>query len=182
MKFNDRVSITMLSTAIWDWMMNTSRTLHQRQTRLLRYGLFSCRIVKIYIKMYSFCMEEFLDPSPFAKFVSWFNIFVFLVEIPWLIVDWCFSILLLLVKTPLTGLLHLYPQAKQPFERIEVTREQALEIFSDNQFKVSEDVHFFFLINKWLLSTYFMCIPYSQRVEINLRCVYFSLILIRLKS
>jgi len=28
-------------------------------------------------------------------------------------------------------------QEKQPFERIEVTRDQALEIFSDNKFKAS---------------------------------------------
>lgn len=28
-------------------------------------------------------------------------------------------------------------QEKQPFERIEVTREQALEMFSENNFKVS---------------------------------------------
>lgn len=27
-------------------------------------------------------------------------------------------------------------QEKQPFERIEVTRDQALELFSDNNFKV----------------------------------------------
>jgi hypothetical protein len=31
----------------------------------------------------------------------------------------------------------LYLQDKQPFERIEVTRDQALEIFSDNKFKAS---------------------------------------------
>lgn len=29
-------------------------------------------------------------------------------------------------------------QEKQPFERIEVSREQALEIFSDNSFKASK--------------------------------------------
>ncbi|TQD69040.1 hypothetical protein C1H46_045427, partial [Malus baccata] len=33
-------------------------------------------------------------------------------------------------------------KGKQPFERIEVTREQALELFSDNQFKVSEAAQF----------------------------------------
>jgi threonyl-tRNA synthetase len=31
----------------------------------------------------------------------------------------------------------LYLQDKQPFERIEVTRDQALKIFSDNKFKAS---------------------------------------------
>jgi hypothetical protein len=31
----------------------------------------------------------------------------------------------------------LYLQDKQPFERIEVTRDQALEIFCDNKFKAS---------------------------------------------
>ena len=35
------------------------------------------------------------------------------------------------------GWLRLYLQEKQPFERIEVTRDQALEMFSDNKFKAS---------------------------------------------
>lgn len=37
---------------------------------------------------------------------------------------------------PISHLMPLLPQEKQPFERIEVTRQQALEMFSDNQFKV----------------------------------------------
>lgn len=44
-------------------------------------------------------------------------------------------------------------QEKQPFERIEVSREQALEIFAENKFKAiysycsysSETLHFVFL-------------------------------------
>lgn len=34
-------------------------------------------------------------------------------------------------------------QEKQPFERIEVSRDEALEMFSDNNFKASESVNFF---------------------------------------
>lgn len=39
---------------------------------------------------------------------------------------------------------NLFPfnfQEKQPFERIEVTRQQALEMFSDNKFKAIEYCH-----------------------------------------
>lgn len=32
----------------------------------------------------------------------------------------------------------LFFQERQPFERIEVTREQALEMFADNSFKASK--------------------------------------------
>lgn len=34
-------------------------------------------------------------------------------------------------------------QEKQPFERIEVSREQALKMFSDNSFKASKAANFY---------------------------------------
>lgn len=41
-----------------------------------------------------------------------------------------------------TDLISLTFQEKQPFERIEVSREQALEMFSDNNFKASFSCNF----------------------------------------
>nr|GEX58092.1 threonine--tRNA ligase, mitochondrial 1-like [Tanacetum cinerariifolium] len=47
---------------------------------------------------------------------------------------WCYRVIK--DKGPITCLHVLYFQEKQAFERIEVSRKQALDIFSDNKFKV----------------------------------------------
>lgn len=53
-------------------------------------------------------------------------------------------------------------QEKQPFERIEVSREQALEMFDENKFKASGfecDLHTLIILS-FLFFFYFLCIPF----------------------
>jgi hypothetical protein len=50
-------------------------------------------------------------------------------------------------------------QENQPFERIEVSRDEALEIFSDNNFKASESVIFIIIKTILCLATFPICIP-----------------------
>jgi len=45
-------------------------------------------------------------------------------------------------------------QEKQPFERIEVSRKQALEMFSDNKFKVNSYSNIFCIFNGLIFATH----------------------------
>lgn len=61
----------------------------------------------------------------------------------------------------------LYLQEKQPFERIEVTRDQALEMFSDNKFKASIAFLFYFMISFLFLALTILSFVPCNHIDLN---------------